>query len=128
MLYGPIEEYPITRSWETVARLEGGGKFPSVEAMSGWSHCSVQSLRVDGRQWTDDVLYISEVAGHVFPSNSKFYGKDGQYNVCHAEKQLIASFIDRHVFLPRDGLPDPELKENISLKRMNLRNSFQALK
>lgn len=56
VLYGPIEEYPISRSWKTVARLERGGKFSSVGAMSGWSHCSVQSLRVDGRQWTDDVF------------------------------------------------------------------------
>lgn len=81
--------------------------------MSGWSHGSVQSLRVDGRQWTDDVFYISKVAGHLLPPHHYDRGKDGQYNACHAEKQLIAYFIDRHVFLPRDGLPDSELEGKI---------------
>ncbi|KAF3028194.1 hypothetical protein E8E15_009743 [Penicillium rubens] len=116
VLYGPIEEYPITSKRKTVARLERGGSFLSVGAMSGWSHCSAQELRVDGRQWTDDVFYISEVVDHRLPSDGKDQGKDGQYNACHAEKQLIAYFIDRHVFLPRDGLPCSELEEKIKLK------------
>ena len=113
VLYGPVEEYPITGSKKTVGRLERGGKFPSIGAMSGWSHGSVQTLRVDGRQWTDDVFYISEVTGHLLHSHSYDQGKAGQYNACHAEKQLIAYFINRHVFLPRDGLPDSELEANI---------------
>lgn len=33
-------------------------------------HGSMQPLRVDGRQWMDDVFYISEVAGHLLPSNN----------------------------------------------------------
>ncbi|KAE8137470.1 hypothetical protein BDV38DRAFT_292916 [Aspergillus pseudotamarii] len=113
LLRGPIEEYPISSSSKTVARLERGGKFPSIGAMSGWSHSSVQSLRVDGRQWTDDVLYISEVVDHVLASHSCDQGKDGQYNACHAEKQLIAYFIDRHVFLPRDLELNSKLEERI---------------
>ncbi|PYI36410.1 hypothetical protein BP00DRAFT_332404 [Aspergillus indologenus CBS 114.80] len=113
VLHGPIEEYPITRGGKTVARLERGGKFPSIGAMSGWSHGSMQFLRVDGQQWTDDVFYISELAGHILPSHHNDQGKDGRYSACHAEKQLIAYFIDRHVFLPRDGLPDPKLEETI---------------
>lgn len=113
VLYGPIEEYPIANRWKTVARLERGGKFTSIGAMSGWSHDSVESLRVDGRQWTDDVFYISEVVGHSLSSHSYDRGKDGRYNACHAEKQLIAYFIDHHVFLPRDGLPDSELQNEI---------------
>ncbi|QMW46793.1 hypothetical protein G4B11_010248 [Aspergillus flavus] len=113
VLHGPIEEYPISSSYKTVARLERGGKFPSIGAMSGWAHGSVQSLRVDGRQWTDDVFYISNVAGHALASHSCDQGKDGRYNACHAEKQLIAYFIDRHVFLPRDADPDSELEKRI---------------
>lgn len=113
VLCGPIEEYKISESWKTVARLERGGKFPSVGAMSGWSHDSSQLLRVDGRQWTDDVLYISEVAGHLLPSHPHDRGKKGRFNACHAEKQLIAYFIDRHVFLPRDARPDLELEKEI---------------
>ncbi|GES66240.1 hypothetical protein ATEIFO6365_0013020800 [Aspergillus terreus] len=113
VLHGPIEEYPISSRWKTVARLERGGKFPSVGAMSGWSHDSVQSLMVDGRQWTDDVFYIAAEVGHHLPSHGYDRGKDGRYNACHAEKQLIAYFIDRHVFLPRDRLPDSEMDNEI---------------
>lgn len=113
VLHGPIEEYPISSSYKMVARLERGGKFPSIGAMSGWAHGSVQSLRVDGRQWTDDVFYISDVAGHALASHSCDQGKEGRYNACNAEKQLIAYFIDRHVFLPRDADPDSELEKRI---------------
>ena len=113
ILRGPIEEYPISSSSKTVARLERGGKFPSIGAMSGWSHSPLQSLRVDGRQWTDDVFYISEAVGHVLASHGYDRDKNGQYNACHAEKQLIAYFIDRHVFLPRDLDPNSKLEERI---------------
>ncbi|PKY03013.1 hypothetical protein P168DRAFT_311558 [Aspergillus campestris IBT 28561] len=113
VLNGPIEEYRIPSRWKTVARLERGGKFPSVGAMSGWSHQSAESLRVDGRQWTDDVFHISEVVGHRLSSHDYDQGTDGQYNASHAEKQLIAYFIDRHAFLPRDSLPNLELEERI---------------
>ncbi|PLB48206.1 hypothetical protein P170DRAFT_456817 [Aspergillus steynii IBT 23096] len=91
VLHGPIEEYPITRGGKTVARLERGGKIP----------------------WTDDVFYISESVGHILPSHPYDWGKDGRFSTCHAEKQLIAYFIDRHVFLPRDGLPDSKLEKKI---------------
>ncbi|CAK38704.1 hypothetical protein CBS63078_2089 [Aspergillus niger] len=114
VLHGPIEEYPMTKCGKTVARLERGGKFPSVGAMSGWSHTPAQPLRVDARQWTDDVFYIAEIVGHHLASHACDQGICGQYNACHAEKQLIAYFIDRHVFLPRDGLPDPKLEEEIT--------------
>ncbi|KAJ5544093.1 Ankyrin repeat protein [Penicillium frequentans] len=126
VLCGPIEKYPITRGGKTVARLERGGKFSSVGAMSGWSHSSVQFLRVNGRQWTDDVFYISEVVGHVLSPHSGDWGKDGQYNACHAEKQLIAYFIDRHVFLPRDRLPDLELEDEIKLRENELQTVFSS--
>ncbi|KAJ5392568.1 hypothetical protein N7509_008058 [Penicillium cosmopolitanum] len=114
VLCGPIEQYPITKSWKTVAHLERGGKFPSIGAMSGWSHCSAQSLRVDGRQWTDEVFYISEKVGHYLTPSSWDHEKAGQFNACHAEKQLIAYFIDRHVFLPRDSVPDVDWRRKFN--------------
>ncbi|RAK86444.1 ankyrin [Aspergillus costaricaensis CBS 115574] len=91
---------------EIVARLERGGKFASVAAISRLTTVPGQTLSVRGRQWIDDVFYIATIVGHHFPS----YGHDEDI-ACHAEKQLIAYFIDRHVFLPRDLLPDPKLGE-----------------
>lgn len=99
VLRGPIEEYPISRRGKTVARLERGGKFPSIGAMSGWSHDTVQSLMVDGRQWTDDVFYIATVVGHHLPSHNYDRGKDGRYNAMSRGK-AVDSILYRPPCLP----------------------------
>ena len=112
-LHGRIDEFLITYGWKRVARLERGGSMLSVGAMSRLQQCSVQSLTVDGQQWTDDIFYTSGLVDHILTSDSKDRGRAGQHNACHAEKQLIAYFIDRHVFLPRDCLPDWKLEEQI---------------
>ncbi|KAL2871209.1 ankyrin repeat domain-containing protein [Aspergillus lucknowensis] len=107
VLQGPIEKYPISSPWKTVARLERGGSFPSIGAMSGWSQSAIESVRVDNRQWTNEVSYISAVVGHYLQQD---HDRDrdwfGQYYACHAEKQLIAYLLDHHVFLPRDTAPN----------------------
>lgn len=113
VLRGPVENYPVTPPRKTVARLERGGKFPPIAAMSGWSHSSWPSLRVNGQQWTKEVFYISSLVGHTLPCDENDQGQRGKYYACHAEKQLIAYFIDRHVFLPRDTVPLPGLEAEI---------------
>ncbi|KAJ0417401.1 DYW family of nucleic acid deaminases-domain-containing protein [Aspergillus carlsbadensis] len=110
---GPIESYPVADTRKTVARLERGGRFAPIGAMSGWSHNPIESLRVDNRLWTDEVRYISEAVGHTLPPHGFDRAWDGQYYACHAEKQLIAYFVDRHVFLHRDRVPDEALEDQI---------------
>ncbi|KAL4899114.1 hypothetical protein BDW74DRAFT_171787 [Aspergillus multicolor] len=124
VLHGPIQEYPITKCSATVARLERGGRFPSIGSMSGWAHSSMQGLRVDSRHWRNDVFYISELVVHRLPPHPCDHGRDGQFYACHAEKQLIAYFIDRHVFLPRDGIPDPKLEREIEQVEDELQSSL----
>ncbi|GAA82876.1 ankyrin repeat domain [Aspergillus luchuensis IFO 4308] len=102
----PTGKHPISGLGETVARLERGGKFPSVAAISRLTTVPGQTFSVVGRHWADDVFYIAKTVGHHFPSH--IHDEDIAY---HAEKQLIAYFIDRHAFLPRDLLPDPKLRE-----------------
>ncbi|GKZ37722.1 hypothetical protein AbraIFM66950_009404 [Aspergillus brasiliensis] len=124
VIHDQIEEHPITRSGETVARLERGGGFPSVTATSVWSHIPVQFLTVGSRQWTDYVFYIAETVGHHLPSHLDNQGRQGQYNACHAEKLLVAYFIDCHVFLLRDRLSGPNLKEEIKMVEDELKNIY----
>ncbi|OJJ71085.1 hypothetical protein ASPBRDRAFT_55733 [Aspergillus brasiliensis CBS 101740] len=124
VIHDPIEEHPITRSEKTVARLERGGGFPSVITTSVWSQDPVQFLTVESRQWTDYVFYIAETVGHHLPSHLNDQGKQGQYNACHAEKQLIAYFIDCHVFLPRDRLSGLNLKEEIKMAEDELEKIY----
>ena len=118
---GPVATYPVTTNYKTVARLERGGSFPTVAAMSGWSHSEWHSVRISGRDWTDEVMRIADVVGHTLAADTgRDRGVPGQYHACHAEKQLIAYFIDRHVFLPQDQAPDTEIKFSIERLRDEL--------
>ena len=114
VLHGPVANYPVTSDYKTVARLERGDQFPTVGAMSGWSHPERPSIRVSGRDWTNEVFRIATVVGHILTLDfQRDQGLPGQFYASHAEKQLIAYFIDRHVFLPQDRVPRPELKTSI---------------
>lgn len=74
--------------------------------MSGWSHGST-TVTVSGRQWTNEVTKISRIVGHQLEDGGdRDQGTAGQYFACHAEKQLVAYFISKHVLL---GSEKPEL-------------------
>jgi len=79
--------------------------------MSGWSHPETPSIRVSGRDRTDEVIRIAAEVGHILtPDSRKDQGFPGRFHASHTEKQLIAYFIDRHVFLPQDRVPRRELE------------------
>lgn len=113
----------MTRISKTVARLERGGQFAKIAAMSGWSHNELPSIEVSGKDWTDEVIRIAAQVGHVLaPDPRQDQGVPGRFHASHAEKQLIAYFIDRHVFLPRDRVPKKELEDSITDVEYELRN------
>ncbi|RAL16962.1 uncharacterized protein BO97DRAFT_430996 [Aspergillus homomorphus CBS 101889] len=116
---GPSAKYPITNPKKTVARLERGGRCPSVAAISGWSHASERNpnVRVKGKRWTADVLYIASLVGHKLPPHEYDQDISGAFSACHAEKQLIAHLIDRHVSLACDTISVPELEEKLDSHR-----------
>jgi len=97
-LFAPIAEYEISSPYKTIARLERGGRYPSIAAMSGWSHGKTVPL-VSGNDWTSEVIRIAHTIGHDLDPDRKDGGVQGQFHACHAEKQLIAYFISKHVFL-----------------------------
>jgi hypothetical protein len=106
-----IANYPVTSDYETVAQLERSGQFPIIAAMSRWVHHDERpSIRISGRYWTDQVIHIAAVIGHNLTQDFRDHGSPGRFHEFHAEKQLIAYFIDRHVFLPRDRVPKGELE------------------
>ena len=82
--------------------------------MSGWSHSEFPSFRVSGIDWTNEVTHIADVVGHTLaPSPERDGGVPGRFYACHAEKQLTAYFIAKHVFLPRDQYPNRDLEDSI---------------
>ncbi|QKX62544.1 uncharacterized protein TRUGW13939_09705 [Talaromyces rugulosus] len=112
---GPIREYPISTRRKTIAVLERGSPFPTIAAMSGWSHSEWPSTRVSGRDWTGRVLELAAIVGHNLSADSiNDQGIPGKFQSSHAEKQLIAYFLDRHVFLPEDTTLDPRFDTEIA--------------
>ncbi|KAI4285965.1 MAG: hypothetical protein L6R38_000258 [Xanthoria sp. 2 TBL-2021] len=97
-LFAPVAEYHIPTPHKTIAHLERGGRYPSIAAMSGWSHGKTVPL-VSGMDWTPEVIRIANIVGHALAHDKKDNGIPGRFYACHAEKQLIAYFISRHVFL-----------------------------
>lgn len=107
-LFAPIAEYPISNEYKTIARLERGHKYPSVAAMSGWGHRDTTAI-ISGRDWTSEAIQMAGILGHDLKTvGIKDQGIPGQFHACHAEKQLIAYFISKHVFIETEIRAPPE--------------------
>lgn len=66
----PIAEYPISSPWKTIARAERRYKYPSVTAMSGWSHGDTITT-VSGKDWTAEVIRIADIIGHALQPDKR---------------------------------------------------------
>ncbi|KAL9484847.1 hypothetical protein ACSS6W_003636 [Trichoderma asperelloides] len=106
--------------------LNDTSALPPIAAMSGWTHKPNSDLNVQipGRKWTDEVFYLCQIIGHGLPESENDQGRPGQYYACHAEKQLIAYLVSRHVFLPRD-IEDEDEDEDFGLAKLSL-SEFQG--
>ncbi|PKK53584.1 hypothetical protein CI102_2032 [Trichoderma harzianum] len=115
-LHGPIERYPVPQIKKTAAVLDRGDQFARISATSGWGVGSLPPNDKDMPSWTEQVYYIASIIGHRFEEPQYLswdQGKPGQYYACHSEKKLIAYFLDKHVFLPKDRQPDQTLEDSI---------------
>ncbi|CAJ0544333.1 Ff.00g035640.m01.CDS01 [Fusarium sp. VM40] len=113
---GPIQEYSVPQITKTAAILDRGVQFARVSATSGWGRDALPVNRAMERTWVEQVDYIARIVGYTFqaaPSPKFDQGTPGQYYASHAEKKLIAYFLDKHVFLPEDRSPHQVLGESI---------------
>lgn len=105
-LIAPIAEFHVLNEWKTIASLQRPSNFPPISAMSGWGHGET-TVTVSGKEWTAEGIRISLNVGHQLQRESrKDRGKEGQHFASHAEKQLIACFISKHVLI---GTEDEDL-------------------
>lgn len=103
----------ITSRCKAVARLERGGLFPPITSMSGWSP-NIPAPYLNGEVWTKEVFRLSDEVGHkLTPEPLLDQDVPGRSHACHAEKQLIAYFISRHVVLPSEQVPNEKLRASI---------------
>ncbi|KAH0430381.1 Ankyrin repeat-containing protein [Colletotrichum camelliae] len=92
-----IATFDIPNKWKTVAVLYRGGRFPGVAAMSGWGHGEKLDIQVSGKDWTQEVYDLCERIGFSLRPHDRDQGSRGRYHACHAEKQLVAYFISKHL-------------------------------
>jgi hypothetical protein len=105
-----LAHFDVPNKRKTVGVLFRSGvistsSFPPVAAMSGWGHQpdSELNVQIGGKRWTDEVFQLCQIAEHKLPTDDdRDQGVPGQFRACHAEKQLIAYFVSRHVFLPHE--------------------------
>jgi len=72
-------------------------------------------------------VHITDVIEHTLPSSPQNdRGVSGRFNACYAEKQLIAYFINKHIFLPRDRSPDRDLKDLIACATRELARTSRS--
>ncbi len=122
-LCGPISSYPVPRISKTAAVLDRGDQFARISATSGWGADALPLNYKTRPHWIEQVCYIASTIHYKFqdaPDPGWDQGKPGQYFASHAEKKLIAYFIDKHVFMPRDREPNQDLDDSILKVRKSL--------
>lgn len=109
-----VAHFDIPQKWKTIGVLYRGEQFYSVAAMSGWAHREDRdvNIQIAGRDWTAEVRRLCEVIGYDLARHEHDQGEAGRYHACHAEKQLIAYFVNKHLFLCH------EIEENEGLANL----------
>ncbi|KAH8840043.1 hypothetical protein MCOR27_009730 [Pyricularia oryzae] len=102
---------------KTIGVLWRGYDFPVKAAISGWANVESGAVAqgiylIDGRDYTNAVFELCKVVGHKLDSHNYNQGKAGQFYASHAEKQLVAYFVDRHLFLSANPQHDRLLKQS----------------
>jgi hypothetical protein len=77
-----------------MARLELGRPFPVAIAVNeGTTDLS--------RVWRDNVIALCQLIGYVLPEDDwDEKGRPGSFFLCHAEKKLVAYYLNQYVILP----------------------------
>lgn len=114
---------PINKSpdgWKHVALLSRGGHFPPVHAYSRDINVNVVEIAVDGQPYGQLANKIAALVGFTLSSTpSQELDEFGQCSASHAEMQLIAYFVDKHLFLPGDFVSEDEMNKLLEWRENN---------
>ncbi|KAK4243102.1 hypothetical protein C7999DRAFT_45010 [Corynascus novoguineensis] len=111
-----LEGYTFTKSpWDEnlltlVAHFDTPNKWKTVGVL----------YREDQFHTTNKVHRLCGVVGHDLEPHDYDQGEPGRYHSCHAEKQLIAFFVKKHLFLPYETEGDTSLNELSDEEYLNL--------
>ncbi|KAL8832503.1 MAG: hypothetical protein Q9191_000230 [Dirinaria sp. TL-2023a] len=109
-------DYRVPHIAKTAAVLDREVQFDPIGAISDWGIDALPPNKKTESYWIKQVFYIAFIIDHAFqdasdPSCDQDIPE--QYFASHAEKKLIAYFMNRHVFLSQDKESDQNLKDSI---------------
>ena len=102
----PVDDILVSNQTKTVGRLERGPAFPVIYAKSGSIHDGEDLVTISGEHWIEEVFRLRRMIKHSLPRDPRD-GSLGSYYACPAEKQLVAYFLRKHVFL-RDEIGEDD--------------------
>jgi hypothetical protein len=74
-----------------------------IDCADAWADEGVPGRVLSNYVWINKVLELCGLMGYQLPKiNIDDERKPGSFYACHAEKQLIAYYLSRHVFLPNE--------------------------
>lgn len=100
-------------SRKTVAYFYRGDRYPVISAVSGWTNCEQDRIRIQRKQtelissrlWTDETLRISRAIGFNLRPDSRNGYTSGRFYASHAEKQLMTYAVRKHCFFDNESDP-----------------------
>jgi hypothetical protein len=100
--------FDVPNEGKTVGVLYRGSQLPLVAAMSGWGHYGMDDadVYIASKSWCEEVRRLCQVVGHRLPPHRRDQGLPGRYYACHAEKQLVAYLVHKHLFFPHEVVQD----------------------
>lgn len=128
-IYTLFAMFEVPNSRKTVGVLWRGPEFATISAMSGWSHSADDdyNITVGGQDWTSNVLSLYKEMKFELEPHEYDRGIPGQFYACHAEKQLIAWFVDRHLLSVRTKRRDATGVETLEgmMEELSLRLRYE---
>ena len=94
----------------TVGILHEGDLCEPIIAVSGWEHDSMSGPKylINSEKWTEKVQELCNDIGYDLESHNWDRDQEGRYHACHAEKQLITYFVEKHC-LQRQNISKSEV-------------------
>ncbi|KAJ1568260.1 hypothetical protein HK405_003108 [Cladochytrium tenue] len=100
-----VVSYHAARRSRTIARLDRGPMFRIVSAESGWESVPTEERKLlKSKRWHERVKQLCQIVGHE-PDAHEYDKRDkGSYYRGHAEKKLVAFYVDRHVIIGEEAM------------------------
>ena len=90
--------YGLDYGSPTIRRLVYSSHLSATSSMSWSNNYRPLPQMLDNGLWTDKVRNLYDITGFSLTTDDRGRVFPGSFYACHAEKQLVAHYIDQHFF------------------------------